>query len=186
MEYFPHGTEMLLHRWPKRRHLIILSKATWLAVLSGLVFFYFVFILFWTFFNWNCARSCQELYQFSSFAQLCAAYKASLSITISWSLLKLMSIELVMPSNHFIFSRPLLLLPSVFPCIKVFSNEWLLASGGQTFGASASASGPPMNIQGWCPLWLSDLISFQSKGLSRVFSNTTVKKHQFLGAQLSL
>ena len=67
-----------------------------------------------------------------------------LSFTISWSLLKLMSIESVMPSNHLILCRPLLLLPSIFPSIRVFSNE---SSGGQRIGVSASASVPPMNIQ---------------------------------------
>jgi len=67
-----------------------------------------------------------------------------LSFTISWGLLKLMSIESVMPSNHLILGRPLLLLPSIFPSIRVFSNE---SSGGQRIGVSASASVPPMNIQ---------------------------------------
>ena len=77
-----------------------------------------------------------------------AAHQASLSFTISWSLPKLMSIELVMPSNHLILCYPLLLLPSIFPSIRVFPMSWLLASGGQSIGASASASVLPMNIQG--------------------------------------
>ena len=86
-----------------------------------------------------------------SHVQLCAApwtpaRQASLSITNSWSLLKLMSIESVMPSNHLILCHPLFLLPSVFPSIRVFSNE-SFGSGGQTIGASASASVLPMNIQ---------------------------------------
>ena len=68
-----------------------------------------------------------------------AAHQASLSISNSWSLLKLMSIESVMPSNHLILCRPLLLLPSIFLSIRVFSNESVLASGGQSIGASASA-----------------------------------------------
>ena len=75
-----------------------------------------------------------------------AAHQASLSFAISQSLLKLMSIESVMPSNHLILCRPLLL-PSIFPSIKVFSNE-SATSGGQSTGASASASVLPMNIQG--------------------------------------
>ena len=109
-----------------------------------------------------------------------AACQASLSFTISWSLLKLMSIELVMPSNHLILCHPLLLLPSIFPSIWVFSNELVLfTSGGQSIGASAFIL--PMNIQGWFPLGLTGLISLQSKGLSRAFSNTTVQKHQIKG-----
>ena len=82
------------------------------------------------------------------------------------SLLKLMSIESVMPSKHLILCHPLLLLPSSFPNIKVFSNKWFFASGGQSTGASASASVFPVNIQDWFPLGLTGLISLQSKGLS--------------------
>ena len=84
-----------------------------------------------------------------------------------------------------ILCRSLLLLPSIFPSISIFSSE-LSASGGQSTGASASASVLPMNIQDRFPLGLTGLISLQSKGLSRVFSNTTVQKHQFYGAQFSL
>ena len=76
---------------------------------------------------------------------------------------------------------PLLLLPSVFPSIRVFSNELALRSGGQSIGASTSASIFPMNIQGWFPLGLARLISSQSKELSRVFSSTTNWKHQLFG-----
>ena len=85
-----------------------------------------------------------------------AACQASWSITNTRSFLKLMSIELVMPSNHLILCRPLLLLPSIFPSIRVFSNSWLFASGGQNIGVSASASASvlSMNIQGWFPLGL--------------------------------
>ena len=87
-----------------------------------------------------------------------AACQASLSFTISQNLLKLMSIELMMPSNYFILCHPLLLLPSIFPGIKVFSNELALASGGLSIGASASASVLPMNSQGWFLLGLTGLI----------------------------
>ena len=116
-----------------------------------------------------------------------AALQASLSITNSWSLLKLTSIESVMPSNHLIFCRPLLL-PSIFPSIRVFPVTQFFASGGQSIGVSVSASASvlPMNIQDWFPLGLTSWVSLLSKGLSRVFSNTTVQKHQFFGAQLSL
>ena len=81
-----------------------------------------------------------------------AARQASLSFSISWSLLKLMSVESMMPSNHLILCRPLLFLASVFPSIRVFFSEWLFSSGIQSIGASASASVLPMNIQGWFPL----------------------------------
>ena len=97
-----------------------------------------------------------------------AARWASLFFTISWSLLKLMSIEWVMPSNHLILCCPLLLLPSIFSSIRVFSNE----SSWPKIRTLASASVLPMNIQGWFLLGLTGLISLQSKGLSRVFSNT--------------
>ena len=115
-----------------------------------------------------------------------AARQASLSITNSWSLPKLMSIELVMPSHHLIFCCPLLLLPWIFPSIRVFSHESVLASGGQRIEVSTSTSVLPMNTQDWSPLGWTRWISLQSKGISRVFSNTTVQKHQFFGTQLSL
>ena len=114
-----------------------------------------------------------------------AAYQASLSFTITHSLLKLMSIKSEMPSNHLILCRPLLL-PSIFPSIRVFSNESVLRIRWPNIGVSASASVLPMNIQGWFPLGWTGWISLQSKGLSRVFFNTTVQKHQFFGTQLSL
>ena len=89
------------------------------------------------------------------------------------------------PSNHLNFCCPLLLPPSIFPSIRVFSKSQFFASGGQSIGVSALISVLPMNIQDWFPLELTGLI-LQSKGLSRVFSNTTVQKHQFFGTQLSL
>ena len=116
-----------------------------------------------------------------------AARQASLFITSSWSLLKLMSIELVMPSNHLILCHFLLLPPSVFPNIRVFSNESVLhIRWPKYFRVSASASVRPMNLQDWFPLGWTGWISLQSKGHSRVFSRTTIQKHQFFGAQLSL
>ena len=115
-----------------------------------------------------------------------AACQAPLSFTISWSLLKLMSIESVMPSSHLILCCPLLLLPSVFPSIRSFSMSWLFASGGQSNGVSASVSVLSMNIQDRPPLEWTSWISLQFKAFSRVFSNTTVQKHQFYGSPLSL
>ena len=86
------------------------------------------------------------------------------------------------------FCRPLLLLPSIFPSIRVFSNKSkkLFTSGGQSITVSASASVLPMNSQDWFPLGWTGWISLQSRGLSRVFFNITVQKHQFFSTQLSL
>ena len=115
------------------------------------------------------------------------AHQVFLSITISLSLLKLMSIESVMPSNHLILYHPLLLWPSIFPSIGVLSNESILHKRvAQSIWVSASASVLPMNIQGWFPLGLTSLISLLSKGLSRVFSNTTIWKCQLFSAHYSL
>ena len=131
-------------------------------------------------------RSVQSLSHVQHFATpWTAAHQASLSTTNSQSLLKPMSIESVMPSNHLILCRSLLLLPPIPPSIRVFSNESTLPWGGQSIGVSALASVLPMNTQDWSPLGWTGWISLQSKGPSRVFSNTTVQKHQFFGAQLS-
>ena len=134
--------------------------------------------------------SCSVLTQFSHvwlFATpWTTAGQPTLSFTISQSLLKLMSIESVIPSNHLTLCHPHLLLPSIFPSIRVFAMSWLFALDGQSTGASASMSVLPMNIQGWFPLGWTGWISLQSKGLSRVFSNRTVQKHQFLSSQPSL
>ena len=115
-----------------------------------------------------------------------AACQASLSITNSRSPLKPMSIESMMPSSHLILCRPLLLLPSIFPASGSFPISQLFTSGGQSIGVSASASILPMNTQDWPPLGWTGWISLQIKGLSRVFSNTTVQKHQFFGSILQL
>ena len=111
-----------------------------------------------------------------------AARQASLSITNSRSSLKLMSIASVMPSSHLMLCHPLLLLPPIPPSIRVFSSESTLH---QSTGVSSSASVLPMNTQDWTPLGWTGWIFLQSKGLSKVFSNTTVQKHQFFGTQLS-
>ena len=119
-----------------------------------------------------------------------AAPQASLSIASSRSPLKLMSIKSAMPSNRLILCRPRLLLFSVFPFnpfqSESFSVSQLFASAGQSIAVSASASVLPMNTQDWSALGWTGWISLQSKGLSRVFSHTTVQQHQFFSAQLSL
>ena len=97
-----------------------------------------------------------------------------------------MSIKSMMPSSHLILCHPLLLLPSIFRASGSFQMSQLFASGGWSIGGSASTSVLPMNIHGWFPLRLTHLISLKFKGLSRVFSNTTIQKHQFFSAQFSL
>ena len=113
-----------------------------------------------------------------------AAREASLSTTNSRSLLKPMSIESVMPSNHLMLCCPLSSSLQSYPASGSFPMSQFFVSGGQSIGASASVL--PMNIQDWSPLGWTGWISLQSKGLSRVFSNTTVQKHQFFSFQLSL
>ena len=103
-----------------------------------------------------------------------AARQVSLSFTISRSLIKLMSIESVMPSNHLILCCPFFSCPQPFPASGSFPMSCLFASSGQSIGASASALILPMNIQGLFPLGLTGLISFLSNRLSRVFSSTTI------------
>ena len=112
------------------------------------------------------------------------ARQAYLSITNSQSSLRLTSIELVMPSSHLILCRPLFLLPPIPPSIRVFSNESTLHMRWPKYWCFSFSILP--NTQGWSPLEWTGWVSLQSKGLSRVFSNTTVQKHQFFGAQLSL
>ena len=139
--------------------------------------------------------SSYQLHQFSSVQSLShvwffaapwtIAHQTSLSIINSWNLLKFMSIKSVMPStisssirwneNVLPFSSCL----QSFPASGSLQMSQFFASGGQSIGVSASASVLPMNIQDWFPLGLTGLISLQPKGLSRVFSNTTVQKHQF-------
>ena len=144
--------------------------------LSYFVHFYFVSVQF------SSIQSLSRVWLFAT--HWIAACQVSLSITISRSSLRLTSIESVMLSNRLILCWPLLL-SSIFPSIRVFSNK-SVASGGQSIGVSASASVFPMNTQDWFPLGRTGWISLPSKRLSRVFSNTTVQKHQFFGALLSL
>jgi len=109
------------------------------------------------------------------------AFQASLSFTISWSLPKLMSIELVMPSSHLTLSHSLLLLSSIFPIIKAFSNELALCIRWPKDWSFSFSISPSNEIQGWFPLGLAGLLYLQSNKLSRVFSGSTVQQHQFFG-----
>ena len=115
-----------------------------------------------------------------------AAHQASLSITNSQSLLKLMFIESVMPSNHLILCHPLLLLPSIFPSIRVFSNESVLCIRWPKYGSFSFNISPSKEHPGLISFrmdWL-DLLAVQ--GIPKSLLQTTVQKHQFFGAQLSL
>ena len=114
------------------------------------------------------------------------ARQAALSITNSWSLLKRTSIELVMPSNNLILSLPFSSCLQSFPASGSFQMSQFFTSSGQSIGVSVSASVVPMNIQEWFLLGWTGWIPLQSKGLSIVFSNTTIQKHQHFGTQLSL
>ena len=115
-----------------------------------------------------------------------AARQFSLSDTNSWSLLKLMSIESVMPSSHLILCHPLLLLPSIFPSIRVFSKESTLRMRWPKYWSFSFSISPSNEHQGLSSFRMDWLVSLQSKRLSRVFCNTIVQRHQFFGAQLSL
>ena len=132
----------------------------------------------------NSAQSLSRVWVFVT--QWTAVRQVSLSIANSQSLLKLISIELVMPSS---ISSSVITFSShlqSYPASGSFQISQLFASGGQSIGVSASASVLPMSIQDWFPLGWTGWISLQSKGLSRVFSNIKVQKHQFFSAQLSL
>ena len=115
-----------------------------------------------------------------------AARQASLSITNSWRLLKLMSIKLVMPSNHLILFCPLLLLPSIFPSIWVFSIESVLCIRWPMYWNLSFSISPSNEYSGLISFRMDWFDLLAGKELSRVFSNTTVQKHQFFGSQLSL
>ena len=156
---------------------------------NSLIFFFLVFFVISLFphvfyFWFSSVQSLSHVWLFGTLWT--AACQASLSIINSWGLFKLMSVELVMPTNHLILCYPLPLLLSIFPSIKVFSNESALCSAGQSTRVSVSTSVLPTNNQDWSPLGWTGWISLQSKGLSRVSSNTTVQKHQFFSSQLSL
>ena len=145
---------------------------------SCVINLYASFTLFYT-----SVQSCNYVWIFLT--PWTAACQASLPIFKSQSLLKLMSIKLVMPSNHLILCCPLPRLLQSFPASGSFQVSQFFASHGQNIRVSASASVLPMNIQCWFPLGLTGWISLQSKGLSRVSSNTTVQKHQFFSSEPS-
>ena len=133
-----------------------------------------------------CISSVQSLSRVRLFATpWIAARQASLSITNSQSLLRLTSIESVMPSSHLILCCPFSSCPQSLPASESFPMSQLFLWGGQSIGVSASTSVLPIHTQDWSPLERTVWISLQAKEFSRVFSNTTVQKHQFFSAQLS-
>ena len=146
---------------------------------------------------WDCSSVCVfmcHLVQVSSVAQSCPvlcdpmdhSMPGLLSITNSQTLPKLLSTESVMPSNHLILCRPLLLLASIFPSTRVFSNESVLRIRWPKYWHFSFNISPSNEyIDDWFPLGWTGWISLQFNRLSRVFSNTTVQKHQFFGAQPS-
>ena len=140
---------------------------------------------------YRCVCVCMKSVQSLSHVRLIAtpwtaACQASLSITNSQSLPKSMSIESVMPSNHLILCRPSSSHPQSSPASGSFQMSLPFTWGDQSIRVSASTSVFPMNTRDWSPLGWTGWISLQSKGLSRVFSNTILQKHQFFCAQLSL
>ena len=142
---------------------------------------HFVYPLsWWCVFCFHLVVIVQSLSRVNFLTPWTAAHQASLSITNSQSLLQLTSIESVMPSNHLILCYPLLL-PSIFPSIRVFSNESAICIRWQKYCSFSFSISPSNEYSG-----LTGLISLQSRGLSSSFSNTTVQKHQFFGTQLSL
>ena len=115
-----------------------------------------------------------------------AACQASLSFTISQSLLKFMSFELVMPSNYLIFCDPLFILPSIFPSIRIFSNESALHIRWPKYWRLSFSISPSNEYSGLILFridWF-DLLAVQ--GISRIFSSTTIQKYQFFSVQSSL
>ena len=145
---------------------------------------FYICVCFWVYAQFSPVQLLSHVRLFAT--PWTAAHQASLSITNSRSLLKLVSIESVLPSNHLILCYPLLLLPSIFPSIRVFSNEstpcirWPKC---WSFSFNISPSNEHPGLISFRMDWL-DLLAVQ--GTLRVFSNTTVQKHQFFGAQLSL
>ena len=132
--------------------------------------------------------------QFTSVTQSCpticdpwtAAHQATLSITNSWSLLKLMSTKSVMPFNHLILCRPLLFLPKIFPSIRIVSNKSVLHIRWPEYWSFRFNTNPP-NVYSGLISFRMDLFDFLAvQGTLKIFSNTTVQKHQFFGVQLSL
>ena len=142
-------------------------------------------LIYWekAYLEFSSAQSLSHVWLFAT--AWTAAHQVSLSITNSWSSPKPMSIKSVMPSNHLIPCHPLLLLPSIYPSIRVFSNESTLCIRWPKFWSFSFSISPSNKHPGPIYFRMDWWISLQSKGLSGVFSNTTGQKHQFFSTQLS-
>ena len=152
----------------------IKSATVYTSVCHGVMGLDAVILVFWM-------LSFKPTFSLSSFPFIKRLFSSSLSPRVCSDSCPL---NQLMPSNHRILHRLLPLLPSTVPILGSFLMSWLFSSDGQSIGASASVL--PVNIQDWFPLGLTALISLLSKGLLRVFSNTTIWKHQFFGTQPSL
>ena len=139
--------------------------------------------MFYYFIQFSLVQSLSRVWLFAT--PWIAACQAALSITNSWSSLRFTSIKSVMPSSHLILCCPLLLLPPSPPSIRVFSNESTLRTWWPKYWSFSFSIIPSKEITGLISFRMDWWISLQSKGLSRVFSNTTVQKHKFFGAQPS-
>ena len=159
-------------------NLCVLSEENWTSFIGLKIAMFFLF-------SQLCSVQSLNRVRLSATPWI-AAHQASLSITISWSTLRLMSIESMMPFSHLILARPLLLLPPIPPSIRVFSNDSTLRMRWPKDWSFRFSISPSKDwSQDWSPSEGTGWISLQSKGLSRVFSNNTVQKHQFFGAQPS-
>ena len=147
--------------------------------------------------NYMCGLDKQiksSINQLSSVPQSCPTFCDPMDCSTPGFLVQHQLLELTQTHVHLVSDaiqpshslRPLLLLHSIFPSIRIFSTSQFFASGSQCIGVSALASVLPMNIQDWFPLELAGWISLQSKGLWGIFSDTTVQKHQFFNTELSL
>ena len=179
-------------------HSLPFPQTVCAEIMPIFILYYDICILYlvcnYLFFTWGVILTLLGYTQFSSVQSLSrvllfgtpwiTACQASLSVTNSHSSLKLMSIKLVMPSSHLILCRPLLLLPPIPPSIRVFSNESTLHMRWPKYWSCSFSISPSNEHPGLIP-FRTGWTSLQSKGLSRVFSNTTVQKHEFFSAQLS-
>ena len=169
--------------WFRKKTLTLSWVNTMLHFQEKIIFYYFVS-------QGTCSiqfSSVQSLSHVLLFAATwTAAPQASVSITNSWSLLKLMSTELVMSSNHVILCHPLLLPPSIIPSIRVFSNESALHIRWPKYWSFSFSISPSNDYSGLISFRMDCLYLLPVQGFSRVFSNTTVEKHQFFSDQLSL